>query len=168
MKKILIIFVLPLILLVGAGAGVVFMRLIPGVGPELILGGEAPMGSEKEPDKPKEIVAPDSFLEQGEEAIFFTMDEFVVNLRSERKKPVFLLVSLILELPNEAAQGSVEPLEPRIRDAVNIYLSSLRPDDLQGFTGIQTVRNEIWRRLMKIVPDPDLVANIQIAKMTVK
>jgi len=97
MKKVLIIFVLPVILLVGAGAGVVFMRLIPGVGPELILGGEPPMAdADKEAEKPQEIVAPDSFREQGEEAIFFTMDEFVVNLRSERKKPVFLLVSMVL------------------------------------------------------------------------
>jgi len=51
---------------------------------------------------------------------------------------------------------------------VNIYLSSLRPSDLSGYSGIQKVRNEIWRRLMAIVPDQDAVTNIQIAKMTVK
>ncbi|MBM85621.1 MAG: hypothetical protein CMM47_06330 [Rhodospirillaceae bacterium] len=166
MKKILIIFILPLILLVGAGAGAVFMRLIPGVGPELILGEvDSPP---KEPEKPKKITAPDPSMEAGEESIFFALEEIVVNLKSERKRPVFLLLSLILELPNAASKGPVEPLEPRIRDALNIYLSGLRPEDLTGFDAIQEVRNQVWRRLMAIVPDESLIANIQIPKMTVK
>ena len=142
------------------------MRLIPGVGPELILGEvDTPP---KEATKPKKIMAPDPSLESGEEAIFFALEEIVVNLKSERKRPVFLLLSLILELPNAASKGPVQPLEPRIRDALNIYLSSLKPEDLTGFDAIQEVRNEVWRRLMSIVPDEGLIANIQIAKMTVK
>jgi flagellar protein FliL len=168
MKKVLIIFILPLVLLIGAGLGVLFLRLIPGIGPELILGGEPPGMSDAKSEEPKEDLPPDSFAESGEASIFFTMDEFVVNLRAERRKPVFLLLSLQLELANEAAQILVEPKEPRIRDAVNIYLSSLRPADLSGYDGIQTVRVEIWKRLRKIIGDPELLQNLQISKLTVK
>jgi flagellar protein FliL len=166
MKKVLIIFILPLVLLIGAGVGVLFLRLIPGIGPELILGGEPP-GMEAA-EKPKEDLPPDPFAKTGEQSIYFTMDEFVVNLRAERRKPVFLLLSLSMELPNENAQTIIEPKEARIRDAVNIYLSSLRPEDLNGFDGIQTVRIEIWKRLRKIINDDELLQNIQISKLTVK
>lgn len=168
MKKILIIFILPLILLIGAGLGVMFLRLIPGVGPELILGGTPPGMEAAEPEKPKEDLPPDPFIKSGEQSIYFTLDEFVVNLRSERRKPVFLLLSLSLELPNETAQTIIEPKEPRIRDAVNIYLSGLTPEALNGFDGIQTVRNEIWKRLREIIDNDELLNNIQISKLTVK
>ncbi|MDG2285292.1 MAG: flagellar basal body-associated FliL family protein [Alphaproteobacteria bacterium] len=168
MKKILIIFILPLILLIGAGLGVLFLRLIPGIGPELILGGEPPTAMPAEPEKPKEDLPPPPFAKAGEQSIYFAIDEFVVNLRAERRKPVFLLLSLSMELPNEAAQILIEPKEPRIRDAVNIYLSSLRPEDLSGFDGIQTVRTEIWKRLRKIIDNDALLRNIQISKLTVK
>jgi flagellar FliL protein len=167
MKKVLIIFILPLILLIGAGLGGLFLRLIPGYGPELILGGEPPAMSAT-PEQPKEDLPPDPFAKSGEHSIFFTMDEFVVNLRAERRKPVFLQLSLSLELPNEAAQTIIEPKEPRIRDAVNIYLSSLTPEDLNGFNGIQKVRNEIWKRLRTIIENDELLKNIQISKLTVK
>ena len=168
MKKILIIFILPLVLLIGAGLGVLFLRLIPGIGPELILGGEPPGMASGEAEKPKEDLPPEPFAESGEESIFFTVDEFVVNLRAERRKPVFLLLSLSMELPNEAAQAFIEPKEPRIRDAVNIYLSTLRPEDLNGYSGIQTVRKEIWKRLRKIIDNDEMLRNIQISKLTVK
>jgi flagellar protein FliL len=168
MKKILIIFILPLILLIGAGAGVLFLRLIPGIGPELILGGEPPGMAAATPEKPKEDLPPDPFAISGEQSLYFTLDEFVVNLRTERRKPVFLLLSLSLEVPNEAAQGLIEPKEARIRDAVNIYLSTLSPEDLNGFDGIQTVRNQLWKRLRMIIDDDELMRNIQISKLTVK
>jgi hypothetical protein len=58
MKKILIIFILPLILLIGAGLGVLFLRLIPSIGPELVLGGEPPGTMPAEPEKPKEDLPP--------------------------------------------------------------------------------------------------------------
>jgi flagellar FliL protein len=168
MKKVLIIFILPLLLLIGAGVGVLVLRLIPGIGPELILGGEPPGMAAAEPEKPKEDLPPDPFAKSGEQSIYFTMDEFVVDLRAEGRKPVFLLLILSLELSNENAQTIIEPKEPRIRDAVNIYLSSLRPEDLNGFTGIQTVRNEIWKRLRKIIDNDELLKNIQISKLSVK
>jgi flagellar FliL protein len=166
MNKALIIFILPLILLIGAGVGVLFLKLIPGIGPELIFGGDPPVVVKAE--KIKKGLPPDPFAESGAQRIYFTMDEFVVNLRSERRKPVFLQLKLTMELPNEAAQTFIEPKEPKIRDAVNIYLSSLRPEDLSGFDGIQTVRIEIWKRLLKIIENDEMLWNIQISKLTIK
>lgn len=168
MKKLLIIFVLPLVLLLGAGIGVVFLRLIPGIGPETLLGGQPPGTEAAKEEKPKEDLPPEPYVQSDQQSLYFAIDEFVVNLRSERRKPVFLLLSLSLELPSEAAQLTIQPLEPRIRDAVNIYLSGLSPEDLSGFDGIQTVRIEIWRLLRKIIDNDDLLRNIQISKLTVK
>ena len=48
-----------------------------------------------------------------------------------------------------------------------VYLSSLTPQQLNGYDGIQNVRNNAWRLLRELV-DPDLILNVQIAKLTVK
>lgn len=160
MKKLLIFILLPLLLLIGAGAGALFLGLVPGLGP----GGG---GEEAAVEEPKEDVPPPPFSERDGPQVFWTPDEFVVNLQSERRYPVFLLLSLTLELANEGDIAALDGLEPRIRDVVNVYLSSLRPEDLSGYDGIQTTRNELWRRLKTVIDDEKLV-NIQIMKMTVK
>lgn len=165
MKKLLIILVLPLILLIGAAAGAFFFGLIPGFGPQMMAEGDGEMDKA---ESAKEDVPPAPFAKVSEQSIYYTMDEFVVNLQSQRRKPIFLLLSLSIEVPDEAAQAELQPLEPRIRDSVNIYLSSLTPEDLSGFDGIQTVRKEIWQRLKKIIGEDGPMQNVQISKMTVK
>ncbi len=165
MKKLLIIFILPLVLLIGAGAGAFFFGLIPGLGKEIQSEREKNSANN---DKPLLDVPPKPFFKSSSPIVNYPMDEFVINLQSKRRKPIFLLLTLVLELSGEEAKSKVTPLEPRIRDAVNIYLSSLTPDQLSGYKGIQMVRREIWRRLRKIVTDKEMLQNIQILKMTVK
>jgi hypothetical protein len=59
-------------------------------------------------------------------------------------------------------------VEPRIRDAVNNYLSSLRPEGLSGFNNIQTVRIEIWKLLRKVINNDELTRNIPISKLAMQ
>jgi flagellar FliL protein len=44
----------------------------------------------------------------------------------------------------------------------------LTPEDLSGFSGIQTLRNDIWKIVRKIIGKEIPLQNIQISKMTVK
>jgi flagellar FliL protein len=165
MKKLLIIVLLPLVLLIGAGAGAFFFGLIPGFGSET--------NTEDERNSLKKQAAeratvPEAFEKASLMSLEFPMDEFVINLQTERRKTVFLLFSMVLVLSGEEAKTKVKLLEPRIRDSVNIFLSSLTPEQLSGYKGIRMLRQEIWSKANKIVDDTTSIENIQILKLTVK
>lgn len=160
MKKLILFVVLPLLLLIGAGLGALVAGMVPGV----VIPGltpAPPVVVEKDPG------APPTYLASPQGAVIDMLPEFVVNVRSNRTYPVFLLVSLAVELVNEAARPALAAQEARIRDAMIIYLSSLTPNDLNGYEGIQLIRDNSWRILQEFV-DPKLMVNVQVAKLTVK
>ena len=165
MKKILIIFILPLVLLLGAGAGAFFFGLIPGFGAETNVETEAKLSKKRAAERK---VVPEAFNKASLMSLEFWMDEFVINLRTQRRKPVFLLFSMALILSGEEAKSKVKLLEPRIRDSVNIFLSSLTPEQLSGYDGIRMLRQEIWNRANEILEDSTSLENIQILKLTIK
>ena len=78
-----------------------------------------------------------------------------------------MLLSIALELKDPAAQIRVAALEPRIRDKVIIFASSLTEQELNGFDGINKIRDGLWLRLRDIIPKKDLL-NVQVLKMTIK
>lgn len=163
MKKLLLFVLLPLLLLIGAGAGAFLAGLIPGFG-----GPEPEMTAEQKAEMERIAnTAPSPAKPSPAGAVFHTLDEFVVNLQSNRGYPVFLVLSLTVELSNEGAVPVITAQEPRIRDGMIVYLSSLTPQQLYGYDGIQKVRNNAWRLLRELI-DPDLIVNVQIAKLTVK
>ncbi|MCR9071193.1 MAG: flagellar basal body-associated FliL family protein [Alphaproteobacteria bacterium] len=163
MKKLLLFVLLPLLLLIGAGAGAFLAGLIPGFG-----GPEPEMTAEQKAEMERIAnTAPSPAKPSPAGAVFHTLDEFVVNLQSNRGYPVFLVLSLTVELSNEGAVPVITAQEPRIRDGMIVYLSSLTPQQLNGYDGIQKVRNNAWRLLRELI-DPDLIVNVQIAKLTVK
>jgi flagellar FliL protein len=163
MKKLLLFVLLPLLLLIGAGAGAFVAGLIPGFGapkPELTAAQIAEM-------ERLANTAPSAAKQSPVGAVFHTLDEFVVNLQSNSGYPVFLLLSLTIELSNEAAVLAITSQEPRIRDGMIVYLSSLTPQQLNGYDGIQNVRNNAWRLLRERI-NPDFIVNVQVAKLTIK
>ena len=168
--KLLIIIILPLILLIGAGAGAAFYGLIPNFGFLPVMDAEARQREEAEAKRKLEeqlTIPPPPYSEGGQERIFYQIDEFVSNLRPTRHQPVFALLSVTLELKDQSVQPTAAAYEPRIRDAVNVYLSSLTVEQLNGYDGIQMVRQQIWARLNRMFKPGDLT-NIQISKLTVK
>ena len=164
MKKLLLFVLLPLLLLIGAGAGAFVAGLIPGFGPEP----PPELTAEQKAEMERAAnIAPSAAQPSPAGAVFQTLDEFVVNLRSNSGYPVFLLLSLTIELANEQAVQAINAREPQIRDALIVYLSTLTPQQLNGYDGIQKVRNNAWKLLREQV-DPELIVNVQIAKLTVK
>jgi flagellar FliL protein len=160
MKKLILFVMLPLLLLIGAGLGALVAGLVPGVSiPGL--GGGNEVVQEKDPG------APPTSKQSPVDASTYVLPEFVVNLQTNRTYPVFLLLSLAVEMTDEGVRPTMAAQEPRIRDAMIIYLSSLTPSDLNGYDGIQRVRDNAWLILQKFVPESDLV-NVQVSKLTVK
>lgn len=154
MKKLIIFIVLPLLLLGGAGAGAFLMGFIPGQG------GEEVVVEEDNSVPPPYLPAPIG-------SVTYTLPEFVLNLKTKRTYPVFLLLSLVVEAPNEEARNAIAAREPRIRDSMIVYLSSLTPADLNGYAGIERVRQNAWLILQKHI-DKEMLHNVQVAKLTVK
>jgi len=167
-KKLIIFVTLPLMLIVGAGMGAVMFGLIPGFDPlgakRKHMMGDGDTGPKEDPYL---NAAPPPYAAADPNAVVFQLDEFVINLQTERRNPVFMLLSLALELKDQNAQVTVAALEPRIRDAVIIYASSFTQEDLNGFDGINRIRDGVWVRLREIIPKDDLL-NVQVMKMTIK
>lgn len=162
MKKLILFVLLPLLLLIGAGFGALVAGLIPGVSIPGMGGGQAVAPEEK-----KELGAPPTSRQSPVGSSVYVLPEFVVNIQTKRTYPVFMLLSLAVEMRDEGVRPTMAAQEPRIRDAMIIYLSSLTPSDLNGYEGVQRVRDNAWKILHKFVPENDLL-NVQIAKLTVK
>jgi flagellar FliL protein len=85
------------------------------------------------------------------QAVFYDMEEFVVNLNVGSKRPSFLKMTVSLEVAGELQIPTVERNMPRVRDSFQTYLRELRQEDLQGSAGLYRLREELLLRVNKVV-----------------
>ena len=123
---------LPILLLVGAGAGVYFSGLL-----DSLLGGGSAQEQGAEGEEGMEA-AP---------AVFYDLPELLVNLNSSGRTPSFLRLSVSLELRPGAQPAVLERALPRIVDNFQVYLRELRVEDLSGSAGLQRLREELLARV---------------------
>jgi len=72
----------------------------------------------------------------------------LVNLaNSGTDRTQYLKVKIVLELPDAALVGQIQPLMPRVMDAFQTYLRELRPTDLDGSAGLYRLKEELTRRV---------------------
>lgn len=134
-KKILII-VLPILLLVGAGAGLYFTGVLDG-----LLGkkkDEAPVESHDSAPPPPKALGP---------TVYMDLPEMLVNLQSNGKKSAFLKIRVALELESPTDEPRITQVMPRIVDSFQVYLRELRVEDLQGARGMHLLREELQTRI---------------------
>ncbi len=130
-KKLLVIIVLILLVIVGGLAGAYFTGLLDPV-VQMITGGEV---KEKEG-------------EGGEQrAVFYDLQEIVVNLNTGGRKSSFLKIRISLELERASDVPLIESVMPRVIDNFQVYLRELRIDDLKGSAGMYRLREELMRRV---------------------
>ncbi|MBF0327449.1 flagellar basal body-associated FliL family protein [Magnetospirillum moscoviense] len=152
-KKILII-VLPILLLVGIGAGLYFTGII-----DKLLGKGEPAAekSEAPKDAPK-VVGP---------AVFMDLPEMLVNLQTQGRKQAFLKIKVAIELESVLDQPKVEAVQVRLIDTFQVYLRELRPEDLQGAAGMHLLREELLTRIQAVVK-PVKVNDVLFKEMLVQ
>ena len=130
-KKLLVIIVLILLVIVGGLAGAYFTGLLDPV-VQMITGGEV---KEKEG-------------EGGEQrAVFYDLQEILVNLNTGGRKSSFLKIRISLELERASDVPLIESVMPRVIDNFQVYLRELRIDDLKGSAGMYRLREELMRRV---------------------
>ena len=133
-KKLLIIVALLLLLIVGGLAAAYFTGLMDPV-IAMITGGK-PEGN-----------AAAEHSEEGGRAVFYDLQEMLVNLNTGGRKSSFLKIRVSLELESQADIPRIESVMPRIVDNFQTYLRELRIDDLKGSAGMYRLREELLVRV---------------------
>ncbi len=129
-KKIVLFFVLPVVLLIGAAAGAYFMGFL-----------DPYLGSKPDPA----AVEKARLDEQRAKAVYFDLPALLVNLNAPGRRTNFLKISISLELSGEADIKRLEVVMPRIVDSFQVYLRELRVTDLKGSAGIYRLREDLLR-----------------------
>ncbi|GLQ07399.1 flagellar basal body-associated FliL family protein [Sneathiella chinensis] len=147
--KVLVLFILLPLLLVGGGVGGAF---VAGV-----FDGEAPDEEVVEEEEPK---AP-------EVVVFYDLPEMLVNLDTNGAGNSFLKISVSLELNDQLALPELEKLMPRVMDNFQVYLRQLRAEDLKGAGGIYRLKEELLYRINSSVK-PIQVKDVLFKEMLVQ
>lgn len=134
-KKLVLFLVLPLLLLIGAAAGLYLSGVM-----DKLLG-----------DDDGEARA-----ERSGPSVYYDMPTMLVNLNSSSRGNSFLKLSVALELRNEAARDRIDEVMPRVVDNFQVYLRELRIEDLQGSAGLQRLREELLLRVNTAVDDVEV------------
>jgi len=127
--KLLLFIALPLLLLIGGGAGAYFSGALDS------LLGKNPASEETGAElKPRE-------------ALFVDLPDMLVNLNTGSRKPSFLKVDVSLQLGHKEDEDKVKLVQPRIIDTFQTYMRELRPEDLKGSAGLYRLREELLIRV---------------------
>ncbi|HIJ43915.1 MAG TPA: flagellar basal body protein FliL, partial [Rhodospirillaceae bacterium] len=110
-KKLFIIIGMVLLLVVGGTAAVYFTGMLQPL-IDLIAGEES------------EMVGEEGAL--SEKAVFYDLEELLVNLNTGGRKSTFLKIRVTLELEKEEDVQRIEMVMPRIIDNFQVYLRELR------------------------------------------
>lgn len=149
-KKLVLFIILPILLLLGGGAGAYFAGLLDP------LFGKHEAASAEEHVKPVET-----------RAVFFDLPQMLVNLNSTGRKNNYLKISISLELAHESDRTELTSLLPRIVDSIQVYLRELRVEDLRGSAGLQRLREELLMRVNTAV-HPIEVRDVLFKEMLVQ
>lgn len=150
-KRIVLFIVLPILLLGGGGAGVMFSGLLGG----------AKHAGETDAAHATPSTA------KSTKTVFYDLPEMVVNLNSRGRRPNFLKIQVSLELPDESDIDRLDRLRPRILHNFQVYLRELRMDDLRGSAGIHRLREELLARVNAAV-EPTKVVDVLFKEVLVQ
>lgn len=168
MKKIIIIAVGVVVLLGGAGAGVYFFK------PDLLPASIRPK------DKNAELAAAagagkDAKKDQGknkgkgehEKEVGADLDVFVVNLAGGGA-PRYLRTTLTLGVKDEHEKEKIKELSGKIRDAVIMYLTQRKAEELADLEGKNKLREELHKQINEAVGDEKLVSNVYFKEFLIQ
>ena len=131
-KKLVLFVILPLLLLVGAGAGIYFSGVL-----DMLL------GKKEEAHAPEAEKAPDP----NAAPVFYDLPDMLVNLNSAGKRPAFLKIKISIQVSKPEDIPAINQVLPRIIDNFQVYLRELRLEDLKGSAGMYRLRQELLMRI---------------------
>ena len=155
--------VLPVLLLVGGGAGAYFMGVFGGE--EVVaeeLEGEAAAEAEAEIEVAEAIIPV-----MPEDVIFVDLPDLLLNLNVTGKRLRFLKVVASLEVANEETADVVRQMTPRILDNLHLYFRSVRPEELAGPDGVYRIKEDLLVRINDTI-EPAVIRDVLVKEMLVQ
>jgi flagellar FliL protein len=99
--------------------------------------------------------------------VFYDLPEMLVNLSPTDGHSSYLKLKVTLELPDAQASAAMEPIMPRVQDAFQVYLRTLRVEDLDGSGGMFRLKEELLRRV-SLAARPIKVRAVLLKEMIVQ
>lgn len=153
--KLIIMIALPVLLLVGGGAGAYFM----GVFSSEEAGAEA-SAEEAAPEEMEVPVMPAN-------VVFVDLPDLLLNLNVTGKRLRFLKVVAALEVANEEMAEIVRQMTPRILDNLHLYFRSVEPEELAGPDGVYRIKEDLLVRINDTI-QPASVRDVLVKEMLVQ
>lgn len=153
-KRLLIVIAAVLVLILGGAAAAYFTGLLQPV-IEMLGGGATTAEGEQDPA-----------LVSGN-AVFYDLQEMLVNINTGGRKPVYLKIRVSLELGAANDIALIEGMMPRIIDNFQVYLRELRVEDLKGSAGMYRLREELLKRV-NVAVAPAKVNDVLFKEMLVQ
>ena len=155
--KLIIMIVLPVLLLVGGGAGAYFMGMFGG---EEVAAEELGADAEMEVAEAVVPVMP-------EDIVFVDLPDLLLNLNVTGKRLRFLKVVTSLEVVNEEMAEIVRQMTPRILDNLHLYFRSVRPEELAGPGGVYRIKEDLLVRINDTI-EPASIRDVLVKEMLVQ
>jgi flagellar protein FliL len=153
-KKKLILLLVP-VLLIGAGAGLWFSGILPG-----LLGMNPPPAEQAAAgEQPMPPPRPPSFLE---------MPDITANLNvAAGRRASFIRIRSKLELGRPEDAALLQAAMPRLLDLFQTYLREMRPEELRGSVGTHRLREELIARANLVAP-PARIADVLFVEILIQ
>ena len=135
--KLIVMAAVPLVALFGGGAA--YVMGLPPFGHQAGAAVDS-SGRDSAPGAPS--MAPRS----APSVTFVDLPDLVVNLDTGAQRIRFLKLKVALEVGSSGDADRVLQLSPRIIDSFQLYLRALRPEDLNGATGLYRLKEELLAR----------------------
>lgn len=155
-KRLLIVIAAILVLILGGAAAAYFTGMLQPV-IDMLSGGQD--AAEVEAVEETQIISGD--------AVFYDLQEMLVNINTGGRKTVYLKIRVSLELENGDDITKIEEMMPRIVDNFQIYLRELRVEDLKGSAGMYRLREELLKRV-NVAVAPAKVNDVLFKEMLVQ
>ena len=153
-KTLVLGIILPLLLLVGGGAGAYLTGAL-----DSIMGGHSKEEAKADTEAKAE--------EAKKNYVYYELPEILVNLNTADRKVHYLKISVSLELENKEDISKVQAVLPRIIDNFQVYLRELRIEDLRGSAGLYRLREELLTRVATAAA-PAKVSDVLFKEMLVQ
>lgn len=172
-KKLVLFVILPAILVLGGGGAAAYMLLFSGGGgeqhAEADSGGHGKAkGGHGAEATGEAIPGPNgTMILHGENVVFVTMPELLVNISGPDGRPAYLKLKLTLEAADDATVTTLTEHIPRVNDQFTSFLREMRTEDLSGSAGAYRLRIELLRRVNLAIA-PAQVNTVLIEEMLVQ
>lgn len=128
-------------------AAVVLLGLIAW-GAMMFLGGDDESQTDEASGEHSENAPIDLSAEELQDLpVYHSIKNLLVNLNTGGRGITLLRISVSLELESEDDKQAIELLMPAIMNDFQVYLRSLRPDDLEGTKGLTRIQEELLVRI---------------------